>query len=71
MQIWKMCLLKTIVILTFVACLVVARQNDSYFWFLFLLVPSFLADIVRIGGFIAVSNNQQGESEDVTDNSER
>lgn len=71
MEVWKLFLLKFIVILTFVACLVVARQNYNLLWLLLLLIPSFIGDVVRIGGLIAVSNNRQGENEDVTDNSER
>ena len=40
--------LKTAVILTFVASLVIALQNPFYLWFLLLLIPAFIADIIRI-----------------------
>ena len=48
MNVIRVFALKTAVILTFVASLVIALQNPFYLWFLLLLIPAFIADIIRI-----------------------
>ena len=48
MNVIRVFALKTAVILTFVASLVIALQNPIYLWFLLLLIPAFIADIIRI-----------------------
>ena len=48
MNVIRVFALKTAVILTFVASLVIALQNPFYLWFLLLRIPAFIADIIRI-----------------------
>ena len=48
MNVIRVFALKTAVILTFVASLVITLQNPFYLWFLLLLRPAFSADIIRI-----------------------
>ena len=48
MNVIRVFALKTAIILTFVASLVIALQNPFYLWFLLLLIPAFIADIIRI-----------------------
>ena len=43
MQSFKLMCLKTAIILTFVAGLVIAMGNAKYLWLLLLLIPSFLS----------------------------
>lgn len=63
MNVIRVFALKTAVILTFVASLVIAFQNPFYLWFLLLLIPAFIADIIRIiaiayaGKVIAIKEN--------------
>lgn len=63
MNVIRVFALKTAVILTFVASLVIALQNPFYLWFLLLLIPAFIADIIRIiaityaGKAIAIKEN--------------
>ena len=44
MQSFKLMCLKTAIILTFVAGLVIAMGSAKYLWLLLLLIPSFFAD---------------------------
>lgn len=48
MQSFKLMCLKTAIILTFVAGLVIAMGNAKYLWLLLLLIPSFFADLCKI-----------------------
>ena len=63
MNVIRVFALKTAVILTFVACLTIALQSTVYLWFLLLLIPAFIADIIRIiaiaytGKVIAIKEN--------------
>ena len=63
MNVIRVFALKTAVILTFVASLVIALQNPFYLWFLLLLIPAFIADIISIiaiaytGKAIAIKEN--------------
>ena len=63
MNVIRVFALKTAVILTFVASLVIALQNPFYLWLLLLLIPAFIADIIRIiaiaytGKVIAIKEN--------------
>lgn len=63
MNVIRVFALKAAVILTFVASLVIALQNPVYLWFLLLLIPAFIADIIRIiaiayaGKAIAIKEN--------------
>ena len=70
MNVIRVFALKTAVILTFVASLVIALQNPVYLWFLLLLIPAFIADIIRIiaiahiGKVIAIKENTTNEQPD-------
>ena len=48
MQSFKLMCLKTAIILTFVAGLVIAMGNAKYLWLLLLLIPSFLPDFCQL-----------------------
>ena len=48
MQSFRLMCLKTAIILTFVAGLVIAMGNAKYLWLLLLLIPSFFADLCKI-----------------------
>ena len=48
MQSFKLMCLKTAIILTFVAGLVIAMGSAKYLWLLLLLIPSFLSDFCKL-----------------------
>ena len=48
MQSFKLMCLKTAIILTFVAGLVISMGNAKYLWLLLLLIPSFFADFCKL-----------------------
>lgn len=48
MQVFKLMCLKTAIILTFIAGLIIATGQNNYLWLLLILIPSFFADLIKI-----------------------
>ena len=65
MQSFKLMCLKTAIILTFVAGLVIAMGNAKYLWLLLLLIPSFLADFCKLQYVSEISKNFKKVNEEV------